>query len=69
MRCHGFAQLSVWMRFVLGAVYFLLLAQYVVNDKPWNQYFRFAALTCLGSSLVAGLVESRGLKQGGSDRK
>ena len=62
MKSHGFTQLSVWMRFVLGAVYFLLMAQYVVNDRHWNQYFRFAALTCLGLALVAALVESRRLK-------
>lgn len=67
MKRSGITQLPVWMRFVLGAVYFLLMAQYVVNDMPWNQYFRLAALTCLGFSLVAALVESHRLKQNRKD--
>ena len=63
MSSRGFQSISVWVRFVCVAVVFLLVAQYVVNDRPWDHIFRLAALVSLVLAIVMFLSENRRWKR------
>jgi len=56
MKNRRIRQVFICIRSVLGVVYCLLMAQFVLNDRAWGAHLGSAALTCLGLSLVAVLL-------------
>jgi hypothetical protein len=51
---------SIELRLAYIAILFLLMAQYVVNDRPWDHIFRIAGmLTYIASLSIAARKQSR----------
>lgn len=69
MKSRRIAQLPLWMRFVLGAVYFFIMAQYILNESPWERYCGLAALLCLACALFSVLAETHRMQRSGASQQ
>ena len=54
MRNGRMAKMSVEVRLLYAACLSFILAQYVVNEHPWNSGFRMVALLALVGAQVIG---------------
>jgi hypothetical protein len=56
----AYRKMSVEVRLLYVACLCFIIAQYVVNDHPWNSGFRMAALVAMVAAQMIGLRTRRG---------